>query len=79
MRDSTTYQAILDEGRVEGELKGRAEEARQMLLRLGRKRLGKPKQKAIDAVRSLDDVNRLELLIERLLEVNTWQELLQTP
>jgi predicted transposase YdaD len=91
MRDSTTYQAILDEGRAEGEVKGRAEgiivgeskgraeEARQLLLRLGRKKLGAPETTVEEAVRAITDVDRLEFLIERLLEVTSWQDLLQTP
>ncbi len=79
MRDSDTYQAILDEGRAEGETKGRAEEARKLLLRLGRKHLGEPEAVVEAAVRAIANVERLELLIERLSEVASWQELLQTP
>ena len=77
MRDSTSYQAILDEGRAEGEIKGRAEgltmgqveEARQLLLRLGRKRLGSPEPSVEETVRAIDGLPRLELLLERLLDV----------
>ena len=83
MRDSTTYQAILDEGRAEGELKGRTEgqmeEARRLLLRLGRKRLGDPEEAVKAAVRAITDVERLELLAERITEVGSWQDLLRTP
>ena len=46
MRESTTYQAILDEGRAEGQ----AAEARKLLLRLGRKHLGEP-DAAVEAAR----------------------------
>ena len=83
MRDSTTYQAILDEGRAEGlikgEAKGRADEARTLLLRLGRKHLGEPGETVKAAVQSITDLPRLELLAERLTEVKSWQDLLQTP
>lgn len=79
MRDSTTYQAILDEGRAEGEIKGRGEEAQKLLLRLGRKHLGEVDAAVEAAVRSITDVERLELLIERVSEVASWQDLLQTP
>jgi predicted transposase YdaD len=82
MRDSETYQAILDEGRVEGENKGRAEgqteEARKLLLRLGRKHLGEPGATVEAAVRAITDVERLEVLVERLTDVAGWQDLLQT-
>jgi predicted transposase YdaD len=71
MRDSTAYQAILDEGR--------AEEARQLLLRLGRKKWGAVDSTVEQTVRAIEDVDRLELLIERVLETASWQELLQTP
>lgn len=83
MRDSTTYQAILDEGRAEGLTKGRVEgevkEARKVLLRLGRKHLGEPSSTTEAAVQAIHDVDHLELLIERVMEVANWQELLQTP
>lgn len=87
MRDSTTYQAILDEGRAEGEIKGRAqgeikgraEEARRLLLRLGSKRWGDLEASIEAAVQAITDVERLELLTERITEVASWQELLRTP
>jgi predicted transposase YdaD len=83
MRDSTTYQMILDEGRAEGlikgEEKGRAEEARKLLLLLGLKPLGEPDATVRAAVQAITEVERLELLIQRLGEVKNWQELLQTP
>lgn len=90
MRDSETYQAILDEGRAEGILmgenkgraegrtEGQAEEARKLLLRLGRKHLGEPAATVEAAVRAITDVERLEVLVERLTEIASWQDLLQT-
>jgi predicted transposase YdaD len=79
MRDSTTYQAILEEGFVEGETKGRATEARKLLFLLGRKHLGEPGATVEATVEAITDLPRLELLIDRLTEVKTWQDLLQTP
>ena len=87
MRESTTYQAILDEGRAEGEVKGRAEgeikdraeEARRLLLRLGRKHLGEPGEAVEAAVRAITDVERLELLAERTTDFGSWRDLLRTP
>ena len=72
MKESATYQAIIEEGRVEG----RVEEARAILLRQGTKRFGPPTpqtQAALDAITAID---RLELLSERLLDVENWDELL---
>jgi predicted transposase YdaD len=85
MRDSTTYQMILDEGRAEGLTKGRAEglsmgrleEARQLLLRLGRKRLGQPDAEVEASVQAISELERLESLIERVIEVASWRDLLQ--
>ena len=68
MRESVTYMAILDEGRVE--------EARKIILRLGRKRFGPPDEATTATLASLEDLERLELLSEELLDVNSWQELL---
>ena len=42
MRDSLTYQAILEEGRPEGRAEGRVDEARELLLELGTGRFGPP-------------------------------------
>jgi predicted transposase YdaD len=71
MRESDTYQAILDEGRVEG--------VQRTLLHLGRKKLGEPDETSRRAVMELTELEELDRLSERLLDVQTWQELLQKP
>ena len=71
MRESDTYQAILDEGREEG--------MQRVLLRQGRRKLGEPDEATQRLLKSITDLDRLERLGERLLEVSTWAELLQTP
>ena len=84
MRDSDTYQAILDEGREEGRgegreegrEEGRVEELHRMLLRQGRKRFGEPDEETRRAIYDILDWERLEELGERLLEVSTWDEFL---
>ena len=40
MRESSTIQAFIEEGRRKGLEEGKAGEARRIILRLGRKRLG---------------------------------------
>lgn len=72
MKESSTYQAILDEGRAEG----RAEEARRVLLLLGDKQFGSPDPGTRAALDAITDVNRLERLLQRLSEVSNWGELL---
>lgn len=68
MKESTTYQAILDEGK--------AEEARKMLLVQGREQFGEPSAKIVAQLDAVTDLTRLEALGLRLLHVKTWEELL---
>jgi predicted transposase YdaD len=75
MRESTAYQAILDEGRAEG----RAEGERKLLRRMGEKRFGPPSPAEEAALASVTDLDRLERFSDRLLEVTSWQGLLNTP
>jgi len=84
MKESVTYQKILREGLAEGRAlglevgraEGRAEEAKKILRRQGSKRFGKP-DPAIDAViDSTSDLVRLEQLVDRILDVQSWDELL---
>jgi hypothetical protein len=72
MRDSDTYLAILDEGREAG----RIEELRKMIIRLGKKYFGSPDEIVIAAIAAVNDPERLENLLERLADVESWQELL---
>jgi predicted transposase YdaD len=80
MKESATYQAIIEEGRVEGReegrVEGRVEEARAILLRQGTKRFGPPTPQAQAALETITAIDRLELLSERLLDVESWDELL---
>jgi predicted transposase YdaD len=77
MRESTTYQAILEEGREEG----RIEEARRFLLRLGTKQLGPPAATTVAALEQVQDLSRFEALADRILDadIHGWDDLLRTP
>jgi hypothetical protein len=70
MEESTTYQAIVRKGRIS--------EARQFVLRLGRKRFGSPDDATEAALNAIEDVEKLEELGERILDVGSWEELLQS-
>jgi len=74
VKDSTTYQKILRDGRAEG----RIDEARRILLRLGTKRFGEPEAAARASLDDIRDIDRLEALGERLFdaEVSDWVDLL---
>ncbi len=72
MKESTTYQAIVQEGVIQGEV----QEARKLLLQLGSKQLGAPNARTQTVVNKISDLGRLEALIERLGTVETWHALL---
>jgi hypothetical protein len=75
MKESVTYQAILEEGKAEG----KAEEARKILLMLGRRQFGKPSADVQATLDALADVSRLEELTLRVKHATSWEELLGTP
>ena len=71
MSDSDTCMMILDEGRVD--------EAKNVILRQGRKKFGPPDESITTKLNVITDLEKLHRLQERLLEVANWQELLDTP
>jgi predicted transposase YdaD len=81
MQNSTTYQAILREGRNEGLIEGRLTEGRRLLIRQGTKRFGKPDAAILAAIEAIGEIERLEALGERLLDsgVSDWSSLLGGP
>jgi predicted transposase YdaD len=92
MKESTTYQAILEEGEARGLargletgleqgletglLEGKATEARRILLRLAHKRFGMPSAAMLATVEAIADVGRIEELTEKVLDAKSWDELL---
>jgi predicted transposase YdaD len=83
MRESSVYQAILAEGeakgKAEGKVEGRAEEAKKILLQLGQTLFGPPDKSTRSTLERLTDLHRLEQLTARVLQVESWQELLAPP
>ena len=83
LRESSTYQKILDEGRAEGlaegRAEGRAEEARRILVRLGTRRLKRPDARTRAALNAIDDAEHLERMAERVLDATSWTDVLSTP
>ena len=69
MHESVTYQAIIDEGQVK--------HAHRVLLRLGRKRFGQPDKATQQAIKAITDLKKLNRMVDRLLEVETWHDLLK--
>jgi predicted transposase YdaD len=87
MKESSTYQAILEEGRTEGRTEGRLEgqsqgavvEARKLLRKFAEDKLGPPDARTASAIERIDDLQRLEQLCERLKAVSSWTALLARP
>jgi hypothetical protein len=71
MKESTTYQAIVREGREEG----RTEEARRMLLLQGETKFGRDAA-ARAQIEGIADLARLEELGVRIVKASSWEELL---
>jgi hypothetical protein len=68
MEESITYQEIKGIGRLE--------EARKLILRHGKKRFGRTSRKAAQMLEAITDLEQLERLSDRVIEVNSWDEFL---
>jgi hypothetical protein len=71
MKESSTYQAILAEGK--------AEEARRVLLLIGTNSFGAPDEATAIALEAMTSIEQLEQLIARSRAASNWQELLGLP
>lgn len=71
MHESDTYMAIIDEGREK--------EAKNIILRMGQKRFGPANETIRARLAAIEDIDRLEALAERLLDVNGWDQLFENP
>jgi hypothetical protein len=67
-RESSTYQAAVEEGRLV--------EARRLVRELGTEKFGAPDATAVRMLERIDDLDALERLLRRILIASTWQELL---
>ncbi len=66
LEESSVYQGIFS--------RGKAEEARAILIRQGRKKWGEPDEQILARIAGIGDLARLDLLSERILDANTWDE-----
>lgn len=71
MKESATYQAIIEEGRQEGLAR-----MREVLLLLGSRRFGAPPKNIEMRIHETRDLESLTRWNERLLDVESWDELL---
>jgi hypothetical protein len=76
MKESTTYQAIKEEGRVEG----RVQEVRDDIRRLGERKFKSPLPAQVQTMlEGISDLAKLHQLLERILDVGSWNELMAAP
>ncbi|MFM9962889.1 MAG: hypothetical protein ACKV2Q_16895 [Planctomycetaceae bacterium] len=76
MKESSTYQLIVEEGLAEGLAKGFVKARAEDILRICTKRLGKPNRKVRESILAICDEARLDKLLDRVLDVESWAELL---
>jgi predicted transposase YdaD len=79
IEESSVYQDIFAKGYAKGhaeaEARGRVEQDRLVILRQGRKKFGQPRE-SVTKIGAIDDLDRLRSLLDRLLDVSSWDELL---
>jgi hypothetical protein len=76
MKESSTYQAILEEGRTEGRGEGAVTEARKLLRFFGDDKLGPPDAQTAAAIDRINNLSQLEELCNRLRTAGSWREVL---
>ena len=76
MKEHKSLLPIVEKYREYTAAKTTAEEAKALLLRLGSKRFGVPDASSQAALTAVTSLEALEQLADRLLEVESWQELL---
>ena len=80
LEESHGYQAWVNFGHERGvkvgQVQGRTEEARRIIHKLGTDKFGTPSMLASDKLRAISDLEILEEMADRLLKVNSWDELL---
>ena len=86
MKESSTYQEILAEGverglergREQGREQGLLAHARLAIRRLGARRFGEPNARTIARLEAIKDCDRLDQILDRILDVDSWTSLLRT-
>ncbi len=83
MKDSVTYQWIVEQGVQKGREEGRQEGLREgmvaMLLRQGEKKFGAPDLANRNTLAEIADLDRLNRIGDRLNEAADWRDWLATP
>jgi hypothetical protein len=75
MKESSTYQLILEEGRAEGQIA----EARKVLRLQGEAAFGPPDARTTAFLERQNDLSRLEAFLTRMRTATSWHELFSLP
>jgi hypothetical protein len=72
---------LLEEGEARGEAKGAVREAREVIVRVGKKRLGNVDPTVEAALNAISEIERLRRIQDRLFDATaiSWADLLETP
>jgi predicted transposase YdaD len=76
MKESVTYQAILEEGEQRGVDLGQVREAKVMILRMGKRLLGEPTSEVGSQLSAINDLQALHAIADRLVDAKDWHEAL---
>ena len=74
--DSVSYRMILDEGRAEGEIRGRLVEAHLDVLEFGTDKFGPPDAATTAQIEQIDELATLHRLRRSAQNVSSWRGLL---
>ncbi len=77
MEESATYRAIIEKGVRKGRDLERIATDKRTLLRLGRRRFGEPDAATVAVIESIGDVQAVEQLLDRVIDVASWAELIE--
>lgn len=69
MKESGTYQLILEEGAIDY--------ARKRILRLGSAQIGEPTEKQKNKLANIEDLERLDRIMDKVHTAKTWDALLR--
>ncbi len=83
IEESSVYQDIFAKGEAKGEARGkasgRAEGLREALLRVARRKLGEPDEVVRRKVESIEEIDQLDSLLDRIPDALSWDDLLNPP
>ena len=74
MQNSSTYMGILNKGIEKGEEIGKLKSLKETILLFGGRRFGEPNVSTGETIQSIQSIEYLTYLRERIFEVETWEE-----